>query len=140
MLKQIRFLFFILLFQNVLPKYPEVQAGDRNSSHNKNDTVKNEYDVQIERDYVNNISNIYLYTNNIKSDSLKFNNVGFDIDSFINYKNIWWHYIFSECTSCVPSLEYKYQIILTPRKGKLHIVFASDFRYSHKVSAGGSLV
>ena len=85
------------------------------------------YDVQIEKNYFNHDISIFLMTNNVKTDSIVLHNIDFENETLVCFNNIWWHYVFSECVSCSPSLQNSSQLILTPFNGKLFISFVSQY-------------
>lgn len=90
------------------------------------------YHLKIENNYSEYTSSIYLYSNEVISDSLILRNVGFQTDSLINYKDSLWYYAFSICSTCSPSLSRKFQLIIIPSGKKLHIAYFSALMWSHK--------
>ncbi len=91
---------------------------------------KREYEISLEKNFVNRQVTINLYTDSIKTDSLIFTNVDLRVDRLSNFGNTWWYYIFSENTSCLPTIEDKFQVIFKPQNGKLSIALFMDYQWT----------
>ena len=130
-----------ILFSTVFFILTQYSIGQQkeNKVNRTHYTNKNIYDIIIKRNHLEGTAAIYLYTNNVRTDSLKLKNLGFDFDTLINHNNTWWHYIFSECTTCIPLLESKFQFILFPYNRKLKLAFACDYLWTRKVPPGDLL-
>lgn len=87
----------------------------------------------MKKDYINNNATIYLLSDGIQTDSLYLKNIDFSLDSLVNYDDKYWHYMFSECTSC---LKVKWieesQYIFLPVNKKLHLSMVLKYRTGHE--------
>jgi hypothetical protein len=90
------------------------------------------FDIKIERNYLNNSSTLFLFQDSLKIDSLQFFNLNLEGDSFVNYNNKWWYYMYTDCNICAPTVEEKSQLILVPKNKKLHIAFVTRYRYTNR--------
>lgn len=111
---------FPMLLGNIFPRNQSTIVDER----------KIEYDIRIERSFVNHQVMLNLYSDSIKTDSLTFKNLDLATDRLLNFGNTWWYYIFSENTSCIPTLENKFQIILRPQNKKLSIALFIDYKWT----------
>ena len=130
---RITLFFFIIMLSHIALQTSAQYKKSENKKifgTNNGDINENVYELKIESDYTNHQTILFLYTDEVKTDSIKINNLDFVLDSIINYKNIFWHYFFSKCNSCQTSLEIKYQIVLTPKNKKLHIALIDTYRHS----------
>jgi hypothetical protein len=94
-------------------------------------TVDNEtgYTIKIERDFKSHNATIYLLTDKIKTDSLLLYNLDFKTDSLISYNNTWWHYYFSTCVNCIPTVVCNiHQFVFTADNKRLQLAFVNQHK------------
>jgi hypothetical protein len=121
----------LFTFKNNHIDFQKINIKGTNNKKKVNSSKINYY-LKLEKNYSENTSSIYLYSNEIKTDSLILRNVGFQTDSIINYNDSLWYYSFSICSTCSPSLTRKFQLIIIPLRRKLHIAYFSELMWSQK--------
>jgi hypothetical protein len=92
------------------------------------------YDIHLNHNLSDNTVVLYLFSDGVKSDSIKLSEVNLGNDNLTNINNIWWHYTFTECNPCFPAGEYTDQLILKPVNKKLQICLFADYRWYQQIT------